>query len=78
MILGKQREPLEGLDVTCEGTQLPDPPYAFTAMHLHYTVRGPVNTPKLERAIRLSEEKYCSVVATLKSVVTVTHSYDVV
>jgi uncharacterized OsmC-like protein len=37
-----------------------------------------VNTPKLERALRLSQEKYCSVVATLKSVVKVTHSYEVV
>ncbi|MGH2523890.1 MAG: OsmC family protein, partial [Anaerolineales bacterium] len=36
LILGKQREPLEGLEVTCEGTQLPEPPHTFTALHLHY------------------------------------------
>jgi len=76
LILGKQREPLEGLEVTCEGTQLPDPPNTFTAIHLHYTVRGSVNAQKLERAINLSEERYCSVVTTLKSVVKVTHSYE--
>jgi putative redox protein len=76
LILEKQREPLADLEVTCEGAQLPDPPYTFTAIHLHYTVRGPVNAQKLERAISLSEEKYCSVVNTLKPVVKVTHSYE--
>jgi putative redox protein len=78
MIMKKQREPLEGLEVTCAGVQLPDPPYTFTAIHLHYVARGPVSGPKLARAIALSEEKYCSVVNTLKSVVKVTSDYEIV
>lgn len=76
MILQKQREPLEGLDVECSGTQEPDPPYKFTAIHLHYVIRGAVNIHKLERAIELSETKYCSVVNTLRGVVTVTSDYE--
>ncbi len=78
MILTKQREPLNGLEVTCTGEQLPDPPYTFTRIHLHYTVKGAVNPNKLARAIRLSEEKYCSVINTLKPNVEITSDYEIV
>ena len=78
MILGKQREPLEALEVACSGTQLPEPPHRFTAIHLHYVVRGPVNPDKLVRAISLSEDKYCSVVNTLKPVVKVTSDSEII
>lgn len=77
MILKKQREPLLGLDVTCSGTQLPDPPYAFTAIHVHYIARGPLNEQKLARAIALSEDKYCSVVNTLRPTVAITSDYEI-
>lgn len=76
LILGKQGEPLLGLEVTCTGEQQPDPPYAFTAIHLHYTARGAVNPDKLARAIVLSEEKYCSVINTLKASVKITSDYE--
>ena len=78
MILSKQREPLEGLEVSCTGEQASNPPYVFTSIHLHYVVSGKVNVAKLERAIRLSEEKYCSVVNTLKPTVRVTSDYELV
>lgn len=77
-ILTKQREPLEGLDVTCTGEQLTEPPYNFTCIHLHYTVKGAVNPNKLARAIQLSEEKYCSVLNTLKPTVQVSSDFTVV
>ncbi len=78
MILTKQHEPLPGLEVTCEGAQLPDPPYTFTSLHLHYTVRGPVDEQKLARAIALSEDKYCSVVNTLKEAVKISSDYEII
>jgi len=76
-ILSKQREPLEDLEVTCTGEQLPDPPYTFTSIHLHYQAKGAVNPAKLARAIQLSEEKYCSVLNTLKPTVNITSDYEV-
>lgn len=76
-ILKKQHEPVQGLEVTCSGVQQPDPPYAFTAIHLHYTALGPVNEQKLARAIQLSEEKYCSVVNTLRPTVAITSDYEI-
>jgi putative redox protein len=77
-ILTKQRVPFTDLRVECSGEQMPDPPYTFTKIHLHYEVHGKVNPEKLERAIRLSEEKYCSVVSTLKLGVTVSNDYKIV
>lgn len=76
-ILGKQREPLAGLTVDCTGDQESDPPYTFTMIHLHYQVRGRVNAKKLERAIELSEQKYCSVIATLKPGVPISSDYKI-
>jgi putative redox protein len=77
-ILAKQREPLEGLEVTCTGEQLPEPPYAFTCIHLHYKARGAVNVNKLARAIQLSEEKYCSVINTLKPSVRISSDFEII
>jgi putative redox protein len=77
MILEKQREPLEGLEVTCTGEQMEDPPYKFTKIHLHYAVKGHCNVEKVARAIRLSEEKYCSVINTLKTAVEMTSDFEI-
>jgi putative redox protein len=76
-IMEKQREPMDGLDVTCYGEQNVEPPYAFTKIHLHYKARGDVNPEKLQRAIQLSEQKYCSVIATLKPTVEITSDYEI-
>ncbi|MDX1520677.1 MAG: OsmC family protein [Anaerolineae bacterium] len=79
MILGRQREPLAGLEVTCTGQQESEPPYKFTALHLHYTVKGDgLNPKKVERAIALSEDKYCSVVNTLKPSVMITSDFEII
>ena len=76
-ILTKQREPLEDLKIQCHGEQMPDPPYTFTSIHLFYIVRGNVNPDKLEKAIRLSEDKYCSVISSLRPGVPVTSDYEI-
>jgi putative redox protein len=77
-ILGKQREPLDGLEVICTGEQLPEPPYTFTCIHLHYVAKGPVNPNKLARAIQLSEDKYCSVINTLKPTVQMSSDFVII
>ena len=78
MILGRQRQKLAGLYVNVDGQQAEQPPYAFTNIHLHYTVRGEDLDPqKVARAIELSEEKYCSVAATIRGVAELTHSFEI-
>lgn len=76
-ILIKQREPLEDLKITCSGEQLAEPPYTFTRIHLQYAVKGAVNPVKLEKAIRLSEDKYCSVLSTLRLAIPITSAYEI-
>ena len=79
MILGRQRQNLTNLYVSVEGQQASDPPYQFTDIHLHYTVEGvDLDSQKVERAIVLSEEKYCSVAATVRGVAKLTHSHEIV
>lgn len=76
-IMTKQRQPLRDLQVRCTGEQMSDPPYTFTKIHIVYTAYGPVDPDKLEKAIRLSEDKYCSVISTLRLGVPVTSEFEI-
>ncbi len=78
LILKKQREPLEELEVTCSGEQQDEAPYAFQKIHLHYIATGPINPEKLARAVQLSEERYCSVINTLKPSVKISSDYEII
>ncbi len=78
MILRRQRQELTDLRIVADAQQAAEPPYPFTEIHLHYIATGRNLDPaKVERAIHLSEDKYCSVAATIKGVATLTHSYEV-
>ncbi len=76
-ILLKQREKYRDFKVTCSGDQLPDPPYTFTRIHLHFSLRGNLGREKVEKAIRLSIEKYCSVIATIRPDTPVTSDFEI-
>ena len=72
-ILAKKRTPITSLDIEVQGEQDPEPPWAFRKMHLIYRLRGEgLTTAGAEQAVRLAEEKYCSVAATVRSVATIT------
>ena len=71
-ILRQQRQPLENLDVQLEGTRKDAVPSPFERIHLVFTVRGDVADNKLQRAVALSVEKYCSVAASLSPEIAVT------
>lgn len=75
-ILTKQREPLQDLQVVCSGEQMSDPPFKFTSIHLHYMVYGAVKAEKLDKAILLSQEKYCSVTNSLD--VPVSYDFEII
>jgi putative redox protein len=77
-ILTKQREPLKEVQVNCDGVQMDKPPYSFVKIHLHYVVTGKVDAVKLEKAIKLSEEKYCSVINTIRPGVEITHDFEII
>ena len=67
MILEKSRVPVEDLEVEAVGRRAPTPPKRYVAIELVYRLRGPTETdrPKVDRAIQLSRETYCSVLHTL-------------
>lgn len=64
-ILQKKREPLTGLEVSAEAEKAPDTPRVYTAIKVVYRISGKVARKAAEDAVRLSEEKYCSVSAML-------------
>jgi len=64
-ILNRQKEPLEGLTIEVQGERADAVPAPFTRITLRFVARGAVAPNKLERAVRLGVEKYCSVGASL-------------
>lgn len=78
-ILEKKRQPLTGLEVVVSGEQESDPPYTFRKIHVTYRVRGRgLKAKAVEQAVELSEEKYCSVGATLRAAAVITHSIEII
>jgi putative redox protein len=76
VILKKQRVRLAGLEVAVRGTRRETEPRRYTAIAFHFTVRGEgADEAKARRAVALSIEKYCSVVASLAPDISIT--YDV-
>ncbi len=69
MILEKSRVPVRKLRIEAEGDRATEMPRRFTAVRLVYRVDGPGegDGEKLQRAIDLSKDKYCSVLHTLRS-----------
>lgn len=67
-ILTRMRVPFEGLAVRVEGDRRPEPPRRYTALRLIYEVEGvPEGADgKLQRAIDLSRDTYCSVLHSLR------------
>jgi len=65
-ILAKMRQNVTDLRLKLQADQQEEHPKVFTKIHLNFMVKGDVNPEKLERAITLSQEKYCPVAAMLK------------
>jgi putative redox protein len=79
-ILKKQRQDLKDLKITVTGEREKDAtPSLYTEVHAHFRFFGDVDADKVEKAINLSIEKYCSVSRTLeKGGAKITHSYEII
>jgi putative redox protein len=76
VILRKMRVPIERLAIDVEGTRRDEEPRRYTSLRFRFLVAGAgVDRAKVERAVALSLEKYCSVIASLAPDITV--EYDV-
>ncbi len=72
-ILKKKREPLTGLEVSAEAEKAADTPRVYISIKLLYRISGKVTRKAAEDAVRLSEEKYCSVSAMLSKTARITY-----
>ncbi|MBC3885391.1 OsmC family protein [Undibacterium griseum] len=79
LILRKSKQDVRGCDVRLQAERAEAEPKVFTQIHFHFTVRGRNLKPNLvERAIKLSHEKYCSASIMLEKTATITHSYEII
>jgi putative redox protein len=76
-VLTKARVELRGLRADLTGQRAPDDPHRFTAIALHFTITGAVPADKVDRAIQLSRDKYCSVWHSMRQDIELTVTYAV-
>jgi putative redox protein len=75
----KYHQKVTGYEVRVEADQADRPPQVFTAVRLHHVVTGcEIDAAAVEEAIRLSEQKYCSVGAMLQKTASFHTTYEIV
>jgi len=78
MILRKARQPIVDRVVELKAERASEDPKVFTRIHMHYVVSGKgLNPAQVEKAIRLSKEKYCSATIMLSRTAEVTADFEV-
>lgn len=76
-ILKKKRQNLESLEVICSGERASEPPTVWVKLEVLYRLRGQLDEAAVKHAIELSEQKYCSVSATLQKTAKLTWRYEI-
>lgn len=78
-ILRKSRQPVTDCVAELDATRADTDPKIFTKIHMHFIVTGKgLDAKRVEQAIKLSAEKYCSASIMLGKVAEVTHDFEVV
>lgn len=78
-ILQKKRQKVTDYRVEVTGTRREEFPRAFITFHIHHIVYGHnVSEQALAQAIQLSDEKYCSVAATVRPTAKITTSFEII
>lgn len=79
LILRKSGQEIDGCDVRLTSERAEKDPKVFTKINFHFVVRGRNIKPNLvERAIKLSHEKYCSASIMLEQTAEMTHTFEIV
>jgi putative redox protein len=77
-IMSKERQKVDKFEISIKGKRRDEDPRYFEAIQLNYTIGGSnIRKGAVERAIRLSQEKYCSVRAMLNDKVGLSVSYTI-
>ena len=79
MLRQKYHQKITGYEVRVEADQAERPPQVFTSVRIHHVITGyEIDSAAIEEAIRLSEERYCSVGAMLKQTAAFKTTYEIV
>lgn len=79
MILQKSRQAISDCEVLLEAERANEDPKVFTRIHMHFIVKGHnLSADKVERAVKLSAEKYCSASMMLGKTAAITHDFEVI
>ncbi|HOY86620.1 MAG: OsmC family protein [Methylotenera sp.] len=77
-ILKKARQPIVHCVAEIDAARADEIPKVFTKIHVHFVVTGNnLNETQVERAVKLSAEKYCSASIMLSKSVEITHSFEI-
>jgi len=77
-ILQKMREKINRFEIELDAEVAEEHPKVFTKIHILYKFWGEdLNKANIEKAIHLSQDRYCSVTAMLKPAVEITHTYQI-
>ncbi len=77
-IMSKMKIPYDNLEITVTGILSESHPRHFEKMHITYMVKGNnIDRDKVERAVYLSQEKYCGVTFNYKSSIEITHEIKI-
>lgn len=78
-ILQKKRVKLDGFEMNISAESTDEHPKVYTKMHIEFVFRGKgIKESDVERAIELSQTKYCGVTIMFEKVMEITHSYKIV
>jgi putative redox protein len=78
VVMKRGRFDLKGMKARLEAERAPTDPKRITKVRLHYTLAGDVPPDRVERAIDLSREKFCSVWHSMRPDIELTTSFEVV
>jgi len=79
MILKKGRQAVTGCEVSLTAERAETEPKVFTRIHFHFRLAGRnLKSEMVERAIKLSAEKYCSASIMLGRTAELTHDWEIV
>ena len=79
LILKRGRHDVRGCEVRLHADRAPEDPKVFTHLRLHFTVRGrDLRREVVERAVKLSHDRYCSATAMLAKTAKIDYAVDVI
>jgi putative redox protein len=79
LILQRSRQAVSACEVTLQAERATEDPKVFTKINLHFSVKGThLDQSKVERAVKLSHDKYCSATAMLAKTAELTYSIEVI